>query len=79
MNPLIAKNKAMSSEGRKLSNELEELNWQLQMTEYELQKKSALYTIKKLEYKVFLGHKLTDDEQKEMKSAKEYMRDGCAL
>lgn len=70
VNPIKAKEKAMSSEGRKLANELEEINWQLQMKEYELHKLNNEYIVKNCAYKEFIGYELTDKDKENLKKLK---------
>lgn len=78
VNPIICKEKANTKEGKALSSELEDLNWQLQIAEFDIKKLSATYTVKKMAYKEFIGYSLTDEEKKELKSAKEFL-DGSAV
>lgn len=67
VNPMIAKEKAMTSEGRKKANELEELSWQIQMLQFELTKLDSKYKKLNAEYKQFLGYELTEKEQEDLK------------
>lgn len=79
VNPLKAKEKAMSSEGRKLANELEELNWHIQMKQFEVHKLNCRYLVKNAEYKRFLGYSLTEKEELELKQAQEDLNNGSAV
>lgn len=79
VNPLKAKDKAMSSDGRKMANELEELNWQIQMKQYELHFLNCQYVIKNSEYKKFIGYELNEKELADYKQAEEDLKHGCTL
>lgn len=79
VNPFDAKEKAMSSEGRKLANELEELNWHIQMKQYEIHKLNCLYLVKNVQYKKFLGYSLTEKEELEFKQAQGDLDNGSSL
>lgn len=74
VNPVIAKEKAMSSQGRAMANELEELNWKMQMLEFEINKLSNEYIVKKCEYKIYLGYELNDEDKDSLKKAKEELK-----
>lgn len=79
MNPLLAKNKAMSAEGRKMADELEELNWKIQMCQFDLCNLNNQYVIKNAAYKEFLGYKLTEKDLEELKKCKEDLKDGSSI
>lgn len=74
VNPVIAKEKAMSSQGRAMANELEELNWKMQMLEYEIHKLNNEYIVKNCEYKIYLGYELNDKDKESLKKAKEELK-----
>lgn len=79
VNPVIAKKNAMSSKGREFANELEELNWQIQMKQYELHLLNCKYVVKNSQYKEFLGYSLNDKEIDELKNAQEDLKNGSTL
>ena len=76
VNPIKAKEKAMSSEGRKIANSLEELNWQIQMKQFELHKLNCQYIIENSKYKEFLGYELDEKAKSELKQAQEDLKNG---
>lgn len=68
VNPLKAKEKAVSSEGLLFANKLEKLNWAIQMKQFELAKLDSQYKKLSCEYKEFLGYELSDKEKEELKN-----------
>lgn len=62
VNPFLVKKLSQSPEAKDLISKLEDLNWQVQMASWKLDKLSAIYNYKHMEYLKLIGYDITDEE-----------------
>lgn len=69
VNPIEAKERAVSVDGKKMRDELEELNWRILDAMHTLDELQKQFDQKKAIYLHFLGYEFSDKE----------VKDGCSV
>lgn len=83
VNPFLVRKNSEKPEVKKMVEELEDLNWQVQLASWNLDLLGAKYNLKKLKYLKAIGYDITDEEIKAAEDlaadlGKE-QEDGCTI
>lgn len=83
VNPFLVKKLSQTEEAKALAEDLEALNWKIQLAEWHLEKATADFNYKKLIYLKKIGYDVTDEDIKKaeelVNNLAEELDNGCAV